>query len=68
MGDVEERLRETLRRHAVVVPPRVEVPAGLVHRAGMRIARNLAVVALVVGIVAVGAVTGLAAQIGRAHV
>jgi Domain of unknown function (DUF4232) len=61
MGDVEERLRETLRRHAVGVPPRLEVPAGLVHRAGMRIARNLSVVALVVAIVALGAVTGLAA-------
>ena len=52
MADFEERLRETLRRKAVAVPPKREVPPGLVRRALARIARNLSAIAIAIAIVA----------------
>jgi hypothetical protein len=64
MADLEDRLRETLRRRAVAVPPELEVPVGLVRRAWVRIARNLAAVAVAIAIVAMGAVTGVHALSG----
>jgi hypothetical protein len=57
MPDLEERLRETLRRKAVSVPPQREVPPGLVRRALARIACNMAAIGVALAVVAVGAVT-----------
>src|SRR5438046_1837357 len=64
MADFEERLRETLRRKAVAVPPKREVPPGLVRRALARIARNLSAIAIAIAIVAIGTVTGVHALSG----
>lgn len=61
MVDLEDRLRETLRRKAVSVPPHREVPKGLIQRALRQIARNMLGVLMAIAIVAVGAVTGVQA-------
>jgi hypothetical protein len=64
MADLEERLRETLRRKAGAVPPKREVPPGLVRRALARIARNVSAVAIALAVVAIGTVTGVHALSG----
>ena len=64
MTDLEERLRETLRRKAVAVPPKREVPPGLVRRALARIARNVSAAAVALAIVAMGTVTAVHALSG----
>jgi hypothetical protein len=64
MTDFEERLRETLRRKAVAVPPKREVPPGLVRRALARIARNVSAVVIALAVVALGTVTGVHALSG----
>jgi uncharacterized protein DUF4232 len=65
MADLENRLRETLQRRAVAVPPQREVPAGLIQRAWARIVRNVSAVAFAVAVVAIGAVTGVHALSGQ---
>jgi uncharacterized protein DUF4232 len=65
--DFEERVRETLRRRAMDVQPKLEVPTGLVPRAGMRIARNLSALVVAVAVVAVGAVAGVRAFTGSSR-
>jgi hypothetical protein len=67
MADFEDRLRETLQRRAVAVPPQREVPTGLVQRAWVRIVRNVSAVAIAIAIVAVGAITGVHALSGPAQ-
>jgi Protein of unknown function (DUF4232) len=59
MTDFEDRLRQTLRGKAVGVPPKLEVPPGLTRRASARIARNVSAIAVAIGIVAVGTITGV---------
>jgi hypothetical protein len=62
--DLEERVRETLHRRAMDVQPKLEVPSGLIPRAGRRIARNFSGALVAVALVAVGAVTGFRALTG----
>jgi hypothetical protein len=64
MADLEDRLRDTLRRKAVAIPPRREVPPGLLRRALARIARNVSAIIVAVAVVAIGAVTGVHALSG----
>jgi uncharacterized protein DUF4232 len=59
MDDLEERLREALTRRAVTVPRGSRVPAGLIHRAGLRIARNATVGLVAAAVVGVGMVSGV---------
>ena len=61
MNDVDDDLRELLRRRADDVPAHRDVPRSLVRRANRRIARNALSVALTVVVLAVGAVAGLRA-------
>jgi Protein of unknown function (DUF4232) len=64
MADVEDRLRETLRRRAGSVPARLDVPPGLVGRARSRIARNAVAGVALIAVVAVGSITGVRALTG----
>jgi hypothetical protein len=67
MADVEDRLRETLRRRARSVPARLDVPPDLVGRARTRIARNAVAGVALVAIVAVGTFTGVRALTGHSQ-
>lgn len=67
MDEMEDRLREALRRHAVSVDTPRRVPAGLIHRAGVRIARNGAIALVAVAVVAVGMVGGVHALTASRH-
>jgi hypothetical protein len=64
MGDLEDRLREALRQRAAGVPPRLEVPKGMLQRARWRVARNLLGVLMAIAIVSVGTVTAIHALSG----
>jgi len=59
MHDVEDRLREMLRRRAGDVPIHVEAPLGMLRRAWRRILMAFTGAAVAVAVVAAGAVAGV---------
>src|SRR5438034_11060577 len=59
MVDVEDRLREMLRRRAGDVPIQVKAPPGMLRRAWRRILMAFTGAAVAVAVVAAGAVAGV---------